>query len=264
VGVVHECKIKTFTYLVQSEALAVAKSLGNDQCKASTGWLDSFKKRHIIVWNRVCGESKDVDESVLSEYKPKLLELISPYEPKSIYNADETGLFFLALPTTSLVVKIEKCTGGKMSKERLTVLLCGTMVGEVEKPFVTGKAAKPRCFRNLKINNLLVIWRNNKKAWMAAASMEEWLNMFIEKMKKENRNVFLFLDSVTCHPKVTLSDVKIFWFSANAVSVLHPIDMGVIYTFKLHYRRFLMQSSMSNVEEADSSYALTRSVSVQF
>jgi hypothetical protein len=35
--------------MVQSEALAVAKSLGNDQFKASTGWLDSFKKRHIIV-----------------------------------------------------------------------------------------------------------------------------------------------------------------------------------------------------------------------
>jgi hypothetical protein len=57
---------------------------------ASTGWLDSFKKRHNIVWNGVCGESKDVDESAVSEYKPKLLEMISPYEPKNIYNADET------------------------------------------------------------------------------------------------------------------------------------------------------------------------------
>jgi hypothetical protein len=31
-----------------------------------------------------------------------------------------------------------------------------------------------------------VIWRNNKKAWMTAATMEEWLNMFNAKMKKEN------------------------------------------------------------------------------
>jgi hypothetical protein len=91
------------------------------------------------VWNRVCGESKDEDESVVSEYKPKLLELISPYEPKNIYNADKTGLFFLALPTKSLAVKGENCTGGKMSKERLTVLLCGNMVGEMEKPLMIGK-----------------------------------------------------------------------------------------------------------------------------
>jgi hypothetical protein len=66
--------------MVQSAALAVDRSLGNDQFKASTGWLDSFKKRHNILWNGVCGESKDVDESVVSEFKPKQLELISPYE----------------------------------------------------------------------------------------------------------------------------------------------------------------------------------------
>jgi hypothetical protein len=45
----------------------------------------------------------------------------------------------------------------------LTVLLCGNIVGEIEKPLMTGKASKPRCFKNLKINNLPVIWRNNKK-----------------------------------------------------------------------------------------------------
>jgi hypothetical protein len=38
--------------------------------------------------------------------------------------------------------------------------------------------------------------------------------------------------------------------------------MGVIYTLKLHYRRFLMQSLILNVEEADSSHALARSASV--
>jgi hypothetical protein len=44
--------------MVQSEALAEAKSLGNDQFKASTGQLDRFKKKNKIVWNRVCGESR--------------------------------------------------------------------------------------------------------------------------------------------------------------------------------------------------------------
>jgi hypothetical protein len=61
---------------------------------------------------------------------------------------------------------------------------------------------------------------------------------------------------------LTLSNVKIAWFPANATSVLQPMDMNVIYTFKQHYRRFLMQSLILNVEEADSSYALAKSVSV--
>jgi hypothetical protein len=53
--------------MVLSEVLAVAKSLGNDQFRWSKRWLDSFKKRDNIVSNGVCGESKDVDESVVSE-----------------------------------------------------------------------------------------------------------------------------------------------------------------------------------------------------
>jgi hypothetical protein len=76
--------------MVLSEALAVAKSLANDQFRVSTEWFDSFKKRHNIVWNGVCGESKDVDESIVSEYKPKLLEFISPYKPKNNYNVENT------------------------------------------------------------------------------------------------------------------------------------------------------------------------------
>jgi hypothetical protein len=49
-----------------------------------------------------------------------------------------------------------------MSNERLTVLLCGNLVGEMEKPLVIGKAAKPRCCKNLKINNLPV---KQQKSW---------------------------------------------------------------------------------------------------
>jgi hypothetical protein len=71
----------------------------------------------------------------------------------------------------SLAVKGEKCTGGKMSKERLTVLLfivitlfIVIMVGGMEKPLVNVKAAKPSCFKILKINHLPAIWRNNKRS----------------------------------------------------------------------------------------------------
>jgi hypothetical protein len=45
-------------------------------------------------------------------------------------------------------------------------------VGEMEKPLMIRKAAKSRCFKNFKSNNLPVIWRNNKKDWMTASTME--------------------------------------------------------------------------------------------
>jgi hypothetical protein len=64
-----------------------------------------------------------VDESVVSEYKAKLLELILPYEPKNVYNADETGVFFRALPTNSLAVKGEKCTGANVQRKSYSVFV---------------------------------------------------------------------------------------------------------------------------------------------
>jgi hypothetical protein len=106
--------------------------------------------------------------------------------------------------------------------------------GENGKSSRNWKNSKTKMFKNLKSNNVPVIWTNNEKAWMTAAIMEEWLNMFNAKMKKGNRNCILFLDDATCNPKGILSNVKIAWFPANAISVLQPMDMGVIYTFKLH------------------------------
>jgi hypothetical protein len=142
--------------------------------------------------------------------------VISPYEPKNIYNADKTGFFLKHYQQNHPQLREKTVLGAKCPKKDLQVLLCGNMVGGKEKPLMIGKATKPRCFKNLKINNLPVIWRNNKKAWMTAATMEEWLNMFNAKINNENRNVILFLDNATCHPKVILSHVKIAWFPANA------------------------------------------------
>jgi hypothetical protein len=55
------------------------------------------------------------------------------YEPKDIANCDETGLFFQALPNNTLCLKGDKCSGGKLSKQLLTIFLCGFMTGEMKK-----------------------------------------------------------------------------------------------------------------------------------
>jgi hypothetical protein len=45
----------------------------------------------------------------------------SGYEPRDVYSADETGLFFNLLPDRTFAYKGETCHGGKHSKDRLTV-----------------------------------------------------------------------------------------------------------------------------------------------
>ena len=51
-----------------------------------------------------------------------LHKTLSRYKLEDIYNADEFGLFYQGLPKKTLHMKGEKCSGGKHSKIRLTVM----------------------------------------------------------------------------------------------------------------------------------------------
>ena len=42
--------------------------------------------------------------------------ILSNYEPRNTFNADEFGLFYQALPKKTLHLKGEKCSRGKNSK----------------------------------------------------------------------------------------------------------------------------------------------------
>ena len=56
--------------------------------------------------------------------------ILSSYNLADIYNADEFGLFYQALPEKSLHLKSEKCVGGKHSKIRLNVsFVCNLGLG---------------------------------------------------------------------------------------------------------------------------------------
>ncbi|KAJ8886782.1 hypothetical protein PR048_012994 [Dryococelus australis] len=93
--------------------------------KSSVGWLDKFCTRHIISYKNICWERSEINENVVTEWKEKINYLCERYSEKDYFNSDETGLFFRAVPDKTMAIKTEKCTDGKISKERLTILaLC--------------------------------------------------------------------------------------------------------------------------------------------
>ncbi|XP_054724765.1 tigger transposable element-derived protein 4-like [Uloborus diversus] len=248
--------------LLQEKAKEVAESLELQNFKASNGWLEKFKLRHNVTFKTVCGEEKSVDLQCVTEWLQILTEICEGYEAKDIYNADETGLFFRVLPNKTLCFKGEKRSGGKSSKERLTVLLCCNSEGEFEVLLVIGKAKKPRCFKNINPKTLSVQWYFNRKAWMTQNIMIEWLTALDDKMCKTNRKILLFLDNCRAHPQnLKLKAVKLVFFPPNATSVLQPLDQGIIQNFKVGYRKLFLRHVISQAS-SENSAQLAKSVNV--
>lgn len=215
--------------LIQEKALEVAEVHNIGNFSASNGWLEKFRSRHAITYKSVCGESQSVDMNVVSNWSEKLAGICEGYADVDIWNLDETGLFFRALPDKTMCLRGEKCSGGKLAKERLTLMLCVNSVGDFEEPLIIGKAARPRCFKNVDMNSLQVTWRHNTKAWMTQDIMTPWLSNLNGKMKKKNRKILLFMDNAACHPpNVKFSNMKIVFFPANTTAFCQPLDQGKI------------------------------------
>ncbi|KAL4084154.1 hypothetical protein QTP88_027987 [Uroleucon formosanum] len=103
--------------------------LGHEHFKASSGWLTNWKIRNSVVFKQVCGESGAVDVQKCSVWINNLPKLIENYSPDDIFNVDETGLFFKCLSDKTFIFKGQSCSGGKHSKERVTLLLVANMSG---------------------------------------------------------------------------------------------------------------------------------------
>ena len=97
----------------------------------------------------------------------ELRAIVAPYPPNDVYNMDETGLFWKAIPDTTLATEAQ--SGMKKQKARISLGNCTNADGSDKLPLlVIGSAQQPRCFAANKVNITLldIIWRYNKKAWM--------------------------------------------------------------------------------------------------
>lgn len=165
--------------ILKQKAKDLHKKLYGGEFCASNGWLTRFKNRHGIRLLKQSGEKLSSDWKQVEPFKAKFNEIIAlnNLSKDAIFNADETGLFWKNLPDKTYVHSKEKdAPGRKVSKERVTVLLCSNASGTKKiKPLLIGKSQKPRAFRN-KI--LPVDYTASKSAWMTCDLFKTW---FFEK-----------------------------------------------------------------------------------
>ena len=139
--------------ILKEQAIRLWKSLPQyqdcQQPKFSNGQLDGFKKRFKIREYVQHGEagSADVHNPEAISQMEKVRALATTYDLCNVLNMDETGLFWKLTPDRTLVTM--PGSGGKKSKDRITLAFTCSATGEKLQPWVIGKSKNPRCFKNI-------------------------------------------------------------------------------------------------------------------
>ena len=234
--------------ILKEKAMAYARQLNISDFKGSDEWLDRWKARHNITFKTVAGEAKScMPEMTASWEQTTLPTILSNYSLSDIYNADEFGLFYQALPEKSLHLKSERCVGGKHSKIRLTGLAAGNAIGDKLPMFVIGKSVKPRCFSG--VRNIPCRYRAQKKSWMDGVLFEEWIRELDCKFQREGRKIALIVDNCPAHPHVEgLNAINLVFLPPNTTSKTQPMDQGLIRSLKAHYRCKVVQMYITAID----------------
>ena len=179
---------------------------------------------------------------------------------------DETACFWQALPDKGFSQKGKQCKGGKKSKKRITVTFIVNAAGGKEgKPIVIWKSENPRCLKWFDKSLLPVEYYSQSKSWMSGEILESVLTKLNHRLASTSRKVLLLMDNAGCHPedlKDKFSNIKIIFLPANTTSRLQPLDLGIIQSFKVHYRQMLLQYVLARIDQWDSATDVVKTVNI--
>uniref|UniRef100_A0A8C4QMW9 DDE-1 domain-containing protein n=1 Tax=Eptatretus burgeri TaxID=7764 RepID=A0A8C4QMW9_EPTBU len=208
-----------------------------------------LKKHHCVRLMSVEGETASTNTTAFRSFKEEFARECSEYSPEQVYNADETGLFWKKMPNKTFLAKEDMCPAGfKLSKERLSLLLCANAAGTDKlRPIVVGKAKCPRAFKHINVTHLPVLWRHNSKAQVVRMLFDDWfLYSFIPHVKEFLRSknlaekAVLVLDKATAHSDSMVDydkNFKVIFLPPNLTALMQPMDLGIITDFKRLYTR---------------------------
>ena len=173
---------------------------------------------------KVSGESGDVSGATVDSWKERLPDILQGYSAEDIWNLDETGRFWRALPDKGFNQRVKECKGGKQSKQQITVTFIVNAVGASEaKSIVIWKSNKPRCFKKVNKSQLPVQYFSQNKAWMCGDILDQVLSKINRTLHVNGRSVILLVDNAGYHPEelqYKYTNIKIVCLPANTTSVL--------------------------------------------
>jgi len=170
------------------------------------GWFSRWRNRFSVGKSvRLHGEASDVDINAAEKPMNDLREKLRDFKPENIFNMDETGLFFRALPNRSYVLndvdsrQFRRGSKSLTAKDRVTLVLCVNSTGTCKiAPLMIGSSKEPRCFRD---GRCPIPYTNQAKAWLDKNVYRYWWqNIFLPHIRRwTTEKVALIMDGFSGH-----------------------------------------------------------------
>lgn len=221
----------------------------------SRGYVDKFIKRHDIRLLKISGEKLSNNVAIIDDYVKQFTERMQSenLQPLQIFNANESGLYFKGIPSSTYVSKDADCASGrKFNKGRVTFMKCSNMDGSFKLPLMLiGKHQNPRALKNLK--EFPVYYMASKNAWMTGDLFKNWfIGQFVPQVTdfllEEGlpvKAVFI-LDNCSAHfnsEELKTENGSIFsiFLPPNTTAIIQPMDQHIIQMIKTRYRKIMMR-----------------------
>ncbi|XP_065182589.1 tigger transposable element-derived protein 1-like [Sycon ciliatum] len=227
--------------LVESEDLP-----GTDTAWKS--FVQRFLAKRAIKSKKLHGEAAVADiaaaEKFLTNEWPDIFASVDNDDSR-VWNMDETGLFWRALPDRTLSRSDKRLAGGKTQKDRITFAVAVSMAGEKLFLHGMGNSKNPRAVAAAKSTPADVLggrWNSNPKAWM---NSEVFGLDISRKLRQRNKKIVLLVDNCPGHKadavESKLDFVRVVFLPKNTTSIIQPCDAGIIQAFKSGYRRLMLR-----------------------
>ena len=79
------------------------------------------------------------------------------------------------------------------------------------------------------------------------------------------RKILLFMDNTGCHPADLIekySNIKVVILPPNTTSKLQPLDLGIIKTFKTHYRKLFLRCVLTKLSQCLTATNVSSSITI--
>ena len=255
--------------MIKARALFEAKRQGVIDFRASDGWFYNWRWRcNVSKCTRLHGEAADVDLDAAEREMHVLRNALASYPASNVFNMDEAGLFYRAIPNRSYLAadegdsrQVGRGRKAMKAKERVTIILCVNATGSCKMtPVVIGSAKNPRCFKR---NPPSLPYYHQLNAWNDTINYNKWWdNVFLPAVRNTTQGpVALVVDGFSGHDdscKDPLGQVKVFKFPPNVTSIYQPLDQGVIAALKVGYKSRLLGRLLETADRYDELQVLAK------